>query len=119
MEKNIRILEDNIALVTKKFQKNARIYGTAEYREWRTFISENPGYKMATKCIKKKEGKRTYRNKTYSNMEIYIKEMENSEKLLREFESIKNKAQIMPSPYHYVVAWFEETFSSEESYNAF
>lgn len=119
MNRQIRILSNNEAQVTKDFQKKAMIFGTDEYKLWKAFIAENPNCKMVTKSIRKKDGKKTNRNKTYANMEKFIREQKNAEVLLREFESVRNKAQVMPSPYHHVVAWFETKFANEESFNLF
>ena len=37
----IKIMENNKAQVSKTFAKNAKIYGTEEYRMWREFKAEN------------------------------------------------------------------------------
>ena len=43
MKKNvIKMMDDNQAQVSKTFAKNAKIYGTEEYRMWREFKVENP-----------------------------------------------------------------------------
>ena len=59
MKKNtIIILDATKAQVTKAFAKQARIFGTPEYREWRAFLAENPGTEMVTKTIKKAKDKK-------------------------------------------------------------
>ena len=59
MKKNtIIILDATRAQVTKAFAKQARIFGTPEYREWRAFLAENPGTEMVTKTIKKAKDKK-------------------------------------------------------------
>ena len=74
MKKNtIIILDATQAQVTKAFAKQARIFGTPEYREWRAFLAENPGTEMVTKTIKKaKDKKNDAKNRTYEKMAEYI-----------------------------------------------
>ena len=50
---SIRYIDDNIALVTKAFQKNASIFGTDEFKLWREYKAMFPDAKMTTKTIKK------------------------------------------------------------------
>ena len=73
----IKIMDDNQAQVSKTFAKNAKIYGTEEYKLWREFLAENPGYTMTTKTIKKNPDKRTNKNLKYENMRQFIKEQDN------------------------------------------
>ena len=72
----IRLTEDGNALVTKTFQKNARIFGTPEYKLWKEFRHDFPDAQMVTKAIKKNPDKRTNRNMTYENMRVYIHQQE-------------------------------------------
>ena len=72
MKKNtIIILDATHAQVTKAFEKQARIFGTPEYREWRAYRQDFPSAQMVTKTIKKNASKRTYKNLTYANMERF------------------------------------------------
>ena len=48
-----RFVDDNHVLVTKEFAKNARIFGTAEYKLWREIRQDCPNAEMVTKTIKK------------------------------------------------------------------
>ena len=41
------------AQVTQAFAKQARIFGTSEYKEWRAYCQDFPGAEMVTKTIKK------------------------------------------------------------------
>lgn len=63
-----------IAQVTKSFEKNARVFGTEEYKLWREFKKDYPLAKMTTKRIKKNPNKKTNKNLTYKNMETFINE---------------------------------------------
>ena len=112
MKKNtIIILDATQAQVTKAFAKQARIFGTPEYREWRAFLAENPGTEMVTKTIKKaKDKKNDAKNRTYEKMAEYISLQENAVELMKEFEKQKNLAVVKKSQYRAVLNWFLATF---------
>ena len=112
MKKNtIIILDATQAQVTKAFAKQARIFGTPEYREWRAFLAENPGTEMVTKTIKKKKNKKNdAKNRTYEKMAEYISLQDNAEELKKEFEAQKKLSIVQKSPYRFVLNWFLDTF---------
>ena len=112
MKKNtIIILDATKAQVTKAFAKQARIFGTPEYREWRAFLAENPGTEMVTKTIKKaKDKKNDAKNRTYEKMAEYISLQDNAEELKKEFEAQKKLSIVQKSPYRFVLNWFLDTF---------
>ena len=112
MKKNtIIILDATRAQVTKAFAKQARIFGTPEYREWRAFLAENPGTEMVTKTIKKaKDKKNDAKNRTYEKMAEYISLQDNAEELKTEFEAQKKLAVVQKSRYRAVLNWFLATF---------
>lgn len=116
MKKNtIIILDATHAQVTKSFEKQARIFGTPEYREWRAFLAENPGTEMVTKIIKKaKDKKNDAKNRTYDKMAEYISQQENAKELMKEFEAQKKLSVVQKSPYHFVLNWFLATFGLKE-----
>lgn len=115
MKKNtIIILDATHAQVTKAFEKQARIFGTPEYREWRAFLAENPGTEMVTKTIKKKKNKKNdAKNRTYEKMAEYINLQEN-DALMKEFEAQKKLSIVQKSPYRFVLNWFLDTFDLKE-----
>ena len=55
--------------ISKAYYKKACIYGTSEYYEFRTVLSENEGFTVDFKVIEKK----TYKDLTFERMEEYIK----------------------------------------------
>ena len=112
MKKNtIIILDATHAQVTKAFAKQARIFGTPEYREWRAFLAENPGTEMITKTIKKKKDKKNdAKNRTYEKMAEYISLQKNADALKKEFEAQKKLSIVQKSPYRFVLNWFLDTF---------
>lgn len=121
MTKNtIKIMDNNEAQVSKTFAKNARIYGTEEYRIWREFKAENPEYVMVVKTIKKNPDKKTYKNLTYKNMRDFIKENDNKKKELeKEFDKQIRMSKIQSNPYRAVLAWFLQKFEKYDSYKEF
>ena len=70
----IRIIDENNIQVTKAFAKQARIFGTPEYKKWKEIKADLPEAIMVTKKIKKNPEKKTNRNMTYENMELFIKQ---------------------------------------------
>ena len=80
----IRYVDETTAQVTKTFQKNAAIFGTEEFKLWRSYKAMFPDAVMTTKTIKRNPNKETYRNMTYKNMRTYI-EIENAD-LLEELD---------------------------------
>lgn len=61
-------------IVSKKFLKAAGVLNSTEYNILRQLRLDNPEYKIAPRDIHKKEGKKTYRNLNFENMEMYISE---------------------------------------------
>ena len=83
----IRYIDDNTALVTKDFQKKASIFGTAEFKEWREYLKYYPEAKMTTKKITTNPDKENVtKNMTYENMAAYIREQDDAEVVMAEFE---------------------------------
>ena len=120
MTKNtIKIMDNNEAQVSKTFAKNAKIYGTEEYRMWREFKAENPEYVMVVKTIKKNPDKETNKNLTYENMKLYISVQDNAKELLVEFERELTLSKIQSNPYRAVLAWFLQEFKDYDSYKKF
>ena len=110
-----------VGQVTKAFMKNARIFGSAEYEMWEQFITRYPNAEMRTKSIKKNPDKKTNRNRTYDNMEKYIKTTcgKDSAAYLVTFEKVKAASAIQKNPYKYVLDWFNETFKGYETHDIF
>ena len=112
--KNVNCNNHKIDYVNKKitvsksfYERACNINNTAEFEEMKKLRAEFPDFEFTVKQIKKNTGKKTYRNLTYKNMEIYIKaNEENGDRVLLKFESIKAKSCIQPSPYAYVKSGF-------------
>ena len=114
----IRMKENQQAEVSKNFLRKANIYGTEEYKLWRAFLAENPGYTMVVKEIKNSKSAQK-KNATYKNMKEYISLQDNSEQKLVEFENIKKLSKINRDPYGYVLKWFDCTYpNAREQFHA-
>ena len=112
MKKNtIIILDATKAQVTKAFAKQARIFGTPEYREWRAYRQDFPNAQMVPKTIKKAKNKKNdAKNRTYEKMAEYISLQKNAAELMKEFEAQKKLAVVQKSRYRAVLNWFLATF---------
>ena len=92
------------AQVTQAFAKQARIFGTSEYKEWRAYCQDFPGAEMVTKTIKKAKNKKNdAKNRTYKKMAEYIDCQENADALKKEFEAQKKLSIVQKSPYRFVL----------------
>ena len=113
----IRYINDNQALVTKAFEKQARIFNSPEFKLWREYKAMFPEAEMVTKNIKRNTTKRTYKNLTYANMELFITE-QNSELLVELRKQIK-LSKVQSNPYRAVLAWFLSEFPKYDEYKEF
>ena len=120
MKKNeMRFLEGNEVLVTRAFEKKAKIYGSEEFKKWRELKREFPEAEMVTKAKREDNRKVKTKNMKYKNMEAYILEQENAEELIKEFEKQIRLSKIQTSPYRAVLAWFCETFKDYDGYKEY
>lgn len=119
MKKSIVFVTETEAMVTKAFQKQARIFGTEEFKLWREYLTIFPNAKMITKSITKNPNRKTNRNLTYKNMEKFLRTLPDCETLLQEFETIKTRSCVKANPYHFTLEWFEEKVSPYDSYASF
>ena len=121
MKKNApKFVDDTHVLVTKEFAKNARIFGTPEYKLWREIRKDCPEAEMVLKSIKKNPNKKNdTKNMTYERMAIYIREQKEAEVLMVEFKKQIALSKVQTNPYRCVLAWFMQTFQNYDSYKAF
>ena len=121
MKKNApKFVDDTHVLVTKEFAKNARIFGTPEYKMWRAIKLDCPEAEMVTKSIKKNPNKQTStKNMTYEHMAIYIRQQKEAEKLMAEFKVQVALSKVQTNPYRCVLAWFMQQFPEYDKYKNF
>ena len=110
----IRYIDDNTALITKAFKKNACIFGTEEFKMWREYKEIFKDAVMTTKSFKKNPNQKNRRNLTFKNMVGFIQTQPNAKELMEEYETIQKRSKVQASPYQYVLSWFEGKF---EGYN--
>lgn len=112
-----RFVDDTHVMVTKEFAKNARIFGTAEYKLWKEIRLDCPNAEMVTKTIKRNPSKKVdTRNMTYANMRAFIEAQNDDKTLMTEFEKQIKMSKVQTNPYRYVLAWFMQKFQSYDSY---
>ena len=117
---SIIIIDETHVQVTKAFAKNARIFGTTEYKTWRAVLKDLPGAEMVTKTIKKNRNKTVdTRNRTYEHMAMYIRQQDNAAELMVTFEKTVMKSKVQNNPYRYVLAWFMNEFSNANEYKTY
>lgn len=59
-------------IVSKKFLKEAGIFGSPAYNTLKDIRRDNPSFPIVVREIKKKENKKSYRNLTVDNMKTFI-----------------------------------------------
>jgi len=115
-----KFIDDTHVQVTKEFAKNARIFGTPEYKMWKEIRQDCEDAVMVTKTIKKNPDKKNdTKNMTYERMAIYIREQENAVVLMAEFKKQISLSKVQNNPYRSVLAWFIQKFENYDSYKTF
>ena len=115
-----KFVDDTHVQVTKEFAKNARIFGTAEYKLWKAIKADCPAAEMVMKSIKKNPNKKNdTKNMTYERMAIYIREQKDAKTLMIEFEKQIALSKVQNNPYRSVLAWFIQKFENYDSYKNF
>ena len=115
-----KFVDDTHVQVTKEFAKNARIFGTAEYKLWKAIKADCPAAEMVLKSIKKNPDKKNdTKNMTYERMAIYIREQDDAATLMVEFKKQISLSKVQNNPYRCVLAWFIQKFEGYDSYKSF
>jgi len=115
-----RFVDDNHVLVPKEFAKNARIFGSSEYKIWKEIRLDCPDAEMVTKNIKKNPNKKVdTKNMTYENMAQFIRMQNEAEALMAEFKKQVSLSKVQTNPYRFVLAWFLNKFSGYDAYKAY
>ena len=115
-----KFVDDTHVLVTKEFAKNARIFGTPEYKLWKEIRLDCPEAEMVLKSIKKNPNKKNdTKNMTYERMAIYIREQDGAETLMVEFKKQISLSKVQSNPYRCVLAWFIQQFENYDDYKNF
>lgn len=108
---------DETIIVTKRFYKAASILNSPEYKELMAIRRDNPTFKVVLREIKKKVGKRSYRNLTYDNMRAFItaKELDAATRTARlaQLGRVIELSKVQAGPYAYVKVWFLGLYGDE------
>ena len=106
-------------IITKKFYKAASVLNSPEYKELMQARRDNPDFTIVLREIKKKEGKKSYRNLNYANMRTFIENYETDDGVradrIKEFEKVMELSKVQSGPYAYVKTWFLKMYG--EAYN--
>lgn len=107
--------EGHALVITKAFEKKARLYGTKEFEKLAKARTDFPTYEIVVKSTqKKKKNSNPYSGLTYNYMEKYITAKNND--LLKEFNIMRGKPEneedALPEKYEYreIQKWFLEKF---------
>lgn len=120
MNKNSNYFIDQLnstIILTKRFYKAASVLNSPEYKELMQARRDNPDFTIALREIKKKEGKKSYRNLNYENMRTFIENYETDDDAraarIKEFEKVKELSQVLSGPYAYVKTWFLKMYGEQ------
>ena len=106
-------------IITKKFYKAASVLNSPEYKEMMQLRRDNPDFTIVLREIKKKEGKKSYRNLNYANMRTFIENYETDDGVradrIKEFEKVMELSKVQSGPYVYVKTWFLKMYG--DAYN--
>lgn len=112
VNRNIMIDENGNGIVTKAFAKQARIFGTEEYKLWREFKAENPDAEMVHKSIKKNPEKKSEVKISYAKMKKFIEDVEDDKaKKAAKLAELKKQielSKVTANPYQTVLNWFKK-----------
>ena len=108
---------DETIIITKKVYKAAGILNSPEYKELMEIRRDNPTYKIELREIKKKAGKKSYRNLTYENMKTFIIAFETKgdkrNERLAQLATVMELSKVQAGPYAYVKTWFLGLYGNE------
>ena len=112
MRREIVIDENGNGIVTKAFAKQAKIFGTEEYKLWKEFKAEFPEAKMVHKTIKKNCEKKSEPKISYAKMRAFIEAVEDDKvkrsAVLAELDKQIKLSKVAANPYQNVLNWFKK-----------
>lgn len=100
----------NTLIVNYKFYAASQQYGTPENKLVKNIQEDFPNLTIAVEKGRNPKKAHSRKRLSYKNMKLYIETLDNSEKLLDVFETVKAESKVQPSPYKYVVDWFQAQF---------
>ena len=101
---------NNTLTMTKAFEDAASNPTSQEYKLLQQIRADFPGLTNIDKARRAPKKARPTKNLTYKHMEQYMSVFQNADKLLAQFEVVKECSKQQPSPYKFVRDWFEAQF---------
>lgn len=101
---------NNTLTMTKAFEDAASNPTSQEYKLLQKIRADFPGLTIIRKTRRAPKKARPTKNLTYKHMEQYMSVFQNADKLLAQFEVVKECSKQQPSPYKFVRDWFEAQF---------
>ena len=110
---NINYINNTIEL-TKKFAKAAGVLNSPEYNELLAIRRDYPTLPIVIREIKRKAGKKTYKNLTIAKMREYIVDWEGKDsEAVKQFDKVDALSKVQAGPYAYVKKWFLDHYTDK------
>ena len=110
---NINYITNTIEL-TKKFAKAAGVLNSPEYNELLAIRRDYPTLPIVIREIKRKAGKKTYKNLTIPKMREYIVDWEGKDsEAVKRFDKVVALSKVQAGPYAYVKKWFLDNYTNK------
>ena len=113
--KNISInYINNTIEMTKKFAKAAGVLNSPEYKELLAIRHDYPDLPIVIREIKKKAGKKSYKNLTFQRMRDFIIDWEGEDsEAVKQFDKVVAISKVQAGPYAYVKKWFLDRYTDK------
>ena len=113
--KNISInYINNTIEMTKKFAKAAGVLNSPEYKELLEIRRDYPNLPIVIREIKKKAGKKSYKNLTFQRMRDFIIDWEGEDsEAVKQFDKVVAISKVQAGPYAYVKKWFLDRYTKK------
>lgn len=92
--------------ISKAFEKNAGIPGTAEQK----IVSELLSTYGDTLIIERYKAHKAKKGLNFVKMENHIKNTANADEMMKRFEKVKQLSKSQKNPYKYVLEWFHDNY---------
>lgn len=100
----------NTLIVNYKFYAASQQYGTPENKLVKNIQADFPNLTIAVEKGRNPKKAHSRKRLSYKNMELYIETLDNADTLKKVFDTVKAESKVQPSPYKYVVDWFQAQF---------
>ena len=104
------LFNENTVIMNYKFAAAAAKYGTKENTLLKNIRTDFPGMTEVVVSGRVQTTAKANHRLTYANMEKYIRCFDNSDVLLKRFETVKDMSLTLKSPYKFVCDWFLTQF---------